>query len=97
MVTIIIFIGPTDSSFITSSAPYINQTVTFTPNGSLTINVTFTLQNDEDGLEDPELFTLSLEDPEMQNIDVSSVTNVEILDDDGTIITTTMMMMMVLH
>lgn len=84
MINLLILSGPADSPFITLSGPSINNTVTFTPGGSLTFDLMLMLRDDEDGLEDIESFILSLNDQNMSGIDVSSVANIVITDDDGT-------------
>ena len=76
-------LGPADSPFISLSGPDINDTVTFTPGGPLTAELTFMLQNDEYGLEDLEEFVLRSSDPEMQDMNLFSSTTIRITDDDG--------------
>ncbi len=51
--------------------------------GSTSVNLTFNLQDDQDGLEDLETFSLSLRDPAMLSVDVSATTTIEIADNDS--------------
>lgn len=68
---------------VSSSIPFINETILFVPNDPLFYDVMFMLVDDEDALEDPEMLTLYLSDPNIENINIASTANIEILDDDG--------------
>ena len=47
------------------------------------VNLTFTLQDDQDGLEDLETFILSVRDPAMPSANVFATTTIEITDNDS--------------
>lgn len=77
------FLVKYDNPLVSPSVPLINNTIVFMPNDSLFHDVTIILFDDEYGLEDSEIVTLYMSNPNMPNIDISSTANIEILDDDG--------------